>query len=67
MKKNLGSYDAAVRFVAGCGLLVAVNHGYGLWGLIGLAPIFSAALGFCPVYWALGIDTTACDKVDHHF
>lgn len=66
MKKNVGSYDAAVRFILGCGLLATVNHGYGLWGLIGITGILSAAAGFCPVYWLLHLDTTACDKVDHH-
>ncbi|HWA87700.1 MAG TPA: DUF2892 domain-containing protein [Opitutus sp.] len=66
MKRNVGSYDAAVRFIAGCGLIVTVNHGYGWWGLIGLAPILSAATGFCPVYWLFHLDTTGCDKVNHH-
>ena len=65
MKRNVGSYDAALRFVVGCGLIALVNHGYGWWGLIGLAPILNAATGFCPVYWLLHLDTTACDKVDH--
>jgi hypothetical protein len=62
MKRNVGSYDAAVRFVAGCALLAAVNHGYGWWGLIGLAPILNAATGFCPVYWLLHLDTAGCDR-----
>lgn len=62
MKTNVGSYDSAVRFVAGCGLLMLGNHGLGWWGLLGLLPILNAATGFCLVYAALGISTTACDQ-----
>ena len=64
MKTNVGSYDAAVRFVAGCLLLMLGNHSLGWWGLLGLAPILSACIGFCPIYALLHIDTTACDH-DH--
>jgi hypothetical protein len=65
MKKNVGSYDGAVRFVAGCGLLMLGNHGFGWWGLLGLIPILSTVTGTCFVYAVLGIDTTACDRVAH--
>lgn len=62
MKKNVGSYDAAVRFVGGCGLLILFNHHYGWWTLIGAIPIITATIGFCPAYWCLGIDTAGCDR-----
>lgn len=62
MKTNVGSYDAAVRFVAGCALLMLGNHYIGWWGLLGLIPIINATTGFCLVYAALGISTTACDQ-----
>jgi len=62
MKKNVGSYDAAVRFVAGCGLLMMLNHHIGLWALVGIVPIATAAIGFCPAYWCLHLDTAACDR-----
>lgn len=65
MKKNVGSYDGAVRFVAGCGLLMLGNHGFGWWGLLGLIPIVSTVTGVCFVYALLGLDTTACDRVAH--
>ncbi|ACB77311.1 YgaP family membrane protein [Opitutus terrae] len=62
MKTNVGSFDAAVRFVAGCALLMLGHHYIGWWGLLGLIPIVNAATGFCLVYAALGISTTACDQ-----
>lgn len=59
MKTNVGSYDAAIRFLGGCGLLFFSVNGLGWWALLGLVPIFSAACGFCPLYWLFGIDTAA--------
>jgi len=62
MKKNVGSYDAAVRFVLGCGMFATVNHHLGWWGLAGVIPILTAAIGFCPAYRIFHVDTTACDS-----
>ena len=64
MKKNVGSYDGAVRFVGGFVLLLLGNHGLGWWGLLGLLPILSSMTGFCFVYSLLHLDTTACDRED---
>ena len=64
MKKNVGSYDGAARFVAGCVIMLLGNHYHNWWGLAGLLPIASTFTEFCLVYAALGIDTTACDKHD---
>jgi len=66
MKKNVGSYDAAVRFVVGCGLLVMFNHNYGSWCLLGLVPIVTATIGFCPAYRLFRFETTSCDTHEHH-
>lgn len=66
MNKNIGSYDAAIRFVGGCGLLMAYNHGLGEWCLLGFVPILTAALGFCPAYWLLHLDTASCDRETNH-
>ena len=57
---NVGSYDAAARFVVGCSLLAFLNHGY-TWGFAGL-PVLATVVGICPIYWLLGINTTACDR-----
>ena len=61
MKKNVGSYDAAVRFIAGCLIVLVGRHALGWWSLLALLPVVSAATGCCFVYAALGISTTACD------
>lgn len=41
------------------------NHFITWWGLIGIVPILSAIVGFCPLYAMFGINTTACDQHEH--
>lgn len=59
MKANVGSYDAGIRFLLGCGILFTSVNGAGWWGLLGFVPILSGACGFCPMYWIFGVDTAA--------
>lgn len=62
MKTNVGSYDGAARFVLGSAFILVAHHYHSWWALLGLLPILSSMFGYCLVYAALGIDTTACDK-----
>ena len=49
--KNVGNIDRALRVIVGLGLLSLVFVGpQSLWGLVGLVPLATAALGFCPAY-----------------
>jgi hypothetical protein len=58
MKPNLGSLDRAVRIVAGLVLLSLVFVGPRTpWGWIGLVPLLTAFVGFCPLYGVCRIDT----------
>ena len=57
MKQNVGTIDRAVRAVAGIALV-----GWGVatqnwWGAIGIVPLFTAAIGWCPAYLPLGLST----------
>ncbi len=61
MKKNVGSVDKVIRVIAGLAilsLLFILEGSARWWGLIGLGPIATAALGYCPPYQLLGISTT---------
>ena len=63
MKVNIGSADKVVRIVVGLALLslVVLVHGKARWfGLIGLVPLLTALMGFCPLYTLLGMNT--CPK-----
>lgn len=63
MKTNMGSGDRAVRVVVGGGLLAATIAGaVGPWGYIGVVPLFTAALGTCPLYSVFGFSTGPARK-----
>ncbi len=57
-KRNMGTVDRAIRAVVGLVLLALVFTGpQTAWGLIGVIPLATAALGFCPAYSPLGLST----------
>lgn len=58
MRTNEGNVDRILRVVLGLGLLSLVFVGpETMWGLIGLVPLFTGAVGFCPVYKVFGLNT----------
>jgi hypothetical protein len=62
MKANVGSYDAGARFILGCGVLFMTVNGAGWWGALGLIPLITCTLGYCPLNQLLGIDTMAWEQ-----
>ena len=57
MKKNVGSVDKVVRLIIGL-VIIALGILYqSWWGLVGIIPIFTAAMGWCPTYLPFGIST----------
>lgn len=65
MKKNVGTIDRTIRAVIGV-LIIGIGVYYqSWWGLIGLIPLATAAIGWCPPYAALGVSTCSLkDKQD---
>lgn len=58
MKTNVGTLDRVLRIVLGLALLGLFALGsIGAWGLIGLVPLATGMLGYCPLYQVLGIHT----------
>jgi predicted histidine transporter YuiF (NhaC family) len=58
MNNNVGGMDRVVRVVAGAVLIALTLMGtIGVWGWIGIVPIITGALGFCPLYTVLGFST----------
>lgn len=58
MKCNAGKADRALRVVLGLGLLSLAFIGPQTpWGYIGLVPLLTGAIGFCPLYPLVGINT----------
>jgi hypothetical protein len=57
---NMNNIDRGLRLVAGLALLALSAMGpLGWWGAIGLVPIATALIGWCPAYRLLGINTCA--------
>lgn len=58
MKANVGGIDRVLRIVLGLALIALTLTGaIGAWGWIGLVPLATAAMGFCPLYTVLGFST----------
>jgi hypothetical protein len=57
MKANVGGSDKAARFIFG-GLIIAVGVYYqSWWGAIGLVPLLTASVSYCPAYSLLGFSS----------
>jgi len=60
MKANVGTADKVVRVLIGLALLSLLVLVEGPWrwlGLVGIVPLATAALGYCPLYSLLGMST----------
>jgi hypothetical protein len=58
MDRNVGTVDKAVRIVVGLALIALVFVGPKTpWGWIGLVPLLTAGMSWCPLYTLLGVRT----------
>jgi hypothetical protein len=58
MKTNVGGIDRILRILVGITLIALTLAGtIGVWGWIGVVPLLTAALGFCPLYTVLGFSS----------
>lgn len=61
---NIGTIDRVIRVIAGLGLISLVFVGpQTLWGWLGLLPLATAAISFCPLYALLGMNTCSTKPV----
>jgi hypothetical protein len=57
MKVNVGNADKAVRVVIGL-VIIALGVLYRSWlGALGLVPLATVALSWCPLYAIIGVST----------
>ena len=63
MKPNVGGFDKILRIVAGVGLIGATAAGVlPVWGYIGIVPLATGLMGWCPAYPLLGMNTCPMKK-----
>jgi hypothetical protein len=58
MTKNIGNIERIIRIVGGLVLIaLAATSTVGVWGWLGLVPLATGLVGWCPPYSLLGINT----------
>ncbi len=57
--QNEGELDRGVRLIAGLVILVLGAAFHTWFGLLGLIPLATALIGFCPLYRVFGLRTNA--------
>ncbi len=65
MQNNVGGIDRALRILIGLLLLglmfsdaLAITNTVGRWGWVGVIPLLTGLLGWCPLYLPRGINTS---------
>ncbi len=62
MKVNVGSADKVIRIVAGVAVVGWGVYAQNWLGAIGIIPLATAAMGWCPLYSIFGIKTCPIKK-----
>ncbi|MHA3885478.1 YgaP family membrane protein [Stutzerimonas degradans] len=62
MQKNIGGIDKIARIVIGIALIAWAVLGGPVWAWIGVLPLVTGLLGWCPAYSLLGIKTCPLKK-----
>jgi hypothetical protein len=57
MKSNVGGIDRVVRLVVGLALIAWGVITQNWWGAVGIIPLFTAAIGWCPAYLPFGLNS----------
>lgn len=63
MNANVGGIDKIARISVGAALLgLAATGTVGAWGWIGIVPLATGLMGWCPLYPLLGLNTCPAKK-----
>jgi hypothetical protein len=63
MPTNEGTIDRALRIIVGLGILSLVFVGPQTpWGWIGVVPLVTGLIGYCPAYSLIGLNTCPMKK-----
>ncbi len=70
MNKNVGGIDKILRIIVGIVLIgyavagpaMGMETGYNYWGWVGVIPLGTALINFCPLYTIFGFKTNKADS-----
>ncbi len=57
MIKNIGKTDKIIRIIIGIAIIGAGIYFKSWWGLLGILPLITASISWCPVYVPFKIST----------
>ncbi len=57
MNANVGTIDRALRIVGGAALIAWAVMGGPVWAWIGIVPLATGLIKFCPLYSLIGMST----------
>lgn len=61
MKCNVGKADKIIRLILGAGIVGAGVYYNSWWGAVGIVPIATALMGWCPAYVPFGLSSCKND------
>ena len=64
MTANVGGVDRILRIFVGIALIAVAlfsQHEYAVWGWVGVVPLATGIIRWCPAYLPLGIKTCKTD------
>jgi hypothetical protein len=63
MTLNVGGIDRILRIVVGLVLIgLTLTGNIGVWGWLGVVPLATGAIGWCPPYAIFGFNTCSMKK-----
>ena len=66
MQANVGSTDRIFRVILGVVIIGLGIYFQSWWGAIGIVPLLTATLKWCPVYIPFGLNTGKSDSADQN-
>jgi hypothetical protein len=62
MKCNVGKTDKIFRIILGVIIILAGFYFKSWWGVVGIVPLVTGLIGWCPVYLPFGFSTCGDEK-----
>jgi hypothetical protein len=62
MKINVGGIDKILRIAVGLALIAWALMGGPVWAWVGVVPLATGAIGWCPAYNLIGVNTCPTRK-----